>query len=438
MSTAKIHSQLSLLSSKSPKLFLAAAAALGLVATSYSQDIIRPSMTRAYAPDNREFVEEEPNYNMRVGSVSFLMDASLFAEYNDNINLSSVDQESDVIIRPSLGVTAKWELSDVNNVTLRVGAGYAFYMSGNNGGGTGFTLDPGSEIALNIYSGDFKIRIYDAFSLSDTPVDSIGFSDVANFGQFSNTIGIAVTWDISDFAISVGYSHNDLVTTSGDFSYLDRSTDQVYGSIYYALNPTWGAGIEGAYSLTRYDENVQNDASGFHLGVFLEGTLTENFSFRAAMGYQSIKFDDRSDVASAPGVFGNLGNDTEDYSGTYANLGITHQVNAYITQDITIGREGLLGINSNFIELFYVRHTAKFAVSENLDLTTRLFYEKSTESGDFLAEDANRYGASIGTTYQIAPNWILSGEYGYIKKDSNLDARDYTQNRVLVGLTYQF
>ncbi len=438
MSIAKLPCKTTTRSVTSPKVILAAASALGLIATTQAQDIIRPSMTRAYAPDNRKFSAEEPNYNIRVGSVSLLMDASVFAEYNDNVNLSTVNKQSDVIIRPSIGVTAKWELSELNSFTLHIGAGYAYYLNNNNGGGSGFTLDPGSEMAFNIYSGDFKIRIYDSFSLTDTPIDSVGFSNVDNFGQFSNTAGLAVTWDISDFAVMAGYSHNDIIGTSGNYDYLDSKTDQVYGTLYYAINPTWGVGIEGASSATRYDQNIQNDATGWNLGVFVEGTLTENFSFRAAVGYQAIDFDTHSGTVNVSGLVGSLGNDTHNFGGIYANAGFTNQLNAYITQDLTIGREAMLGVNSNYIDLIYVRHTTKWSVIKDVDIITRLFYEKASESGSFNAEDAKRYGASIGATYQFAPTWILSAEYGYIKKDSNLDFRDYTQNRVLVGVTYQF
>lgn len=419
-------------------IYLAAAAAIALSAVAQAQDIVRPSMTRAYAPDSRVYVNEEPNYNIRVGSGSLLMDASLFVEFNDNVNLSDVNKQSDVILRPTIGVTAKWELNDLNNVTLHVGAGWAYYLNDTNGGGSGLTLDPGSELAFNFYSGDFKVRVYDSFSLTDTPIDSVGYSNVDNFGQFSNTIGAAVTYQVSDFATTIGYNHNNIVGTSGDYDYLDSVTDQVYGNIYFAINPTWGTGIEGAYSGTRYDQNIQNNATGWNLGVFVEGTLTENFSFRGAIGYQAINFDRHTGDEITPGLVGSLGNDTSDFSGLYANLGFTHHVNQYITEELTIGREALLGVNSNYIELFYVRHTTKWSIIKDVDLITRLFYEKAQESGDLNAEDATRYGASIGATYQIAPSWILSGEYGFIKKDSNLDFRDYTQNRVLIGVTYQF
>ncbi len=422
------------------KLFKAVAVPVSLTAlasAAHAQDIVRPSMTRAYAPETRRYVNEEPNYNIRAGSVSLLLDASVFAEYNDNVNLSSVNKQDDIIIRPTIGVTAKWELSDLNSVTLRLGAGYAYYVN-DNGGGNGFTLEPGSELAFNIYAGDFKIRIYDSFYLTDSPVDSVGFSNVNNFGQFSNTVGFAVTYELADFAFTLGYSHNDVLSTTGNYSYLDSHTDQVYGNVYYAINPTWGVGIEGAVSSSRYDENVQNDATGYNVGLFVEGTLTENFSFRAAAGYQAIDFDNRETTEIFPGIVGILGNDTDDFSGMYANLGITHQINEAVTQELTIGREGLLGVNSNFIDLFYVRHTARWNIIKDVDLITRLFYEKASESGNVDAEDSDRYGVSIGATYQIAPTWVLSGEYGYIKKDSNLALRDYEQNRILVGITYQF
>lgn len=415
---------------------------LSMVAGSYreaaAQDIIRPSLTRQNAPDNRTFIEDEPNYNAQLGPVSFLLDASVFAEYNDNVNLSEVNPESDVIIRPTIGVTAKWDLSEAVSLSLRVGLGYSFYLNDTVSSGSAFSLDQGSEIAFNIYVGDFRIRVYDAFSLTDSPVDSVGFSEVENFGQFSNTAGIAVTWEISDFVATIGFQHNDTISIAGDFDYLDSATDQVYGNVYYAINPTWGVGIEGAISSTRYDQDVQNDVDGWHAGVFVEGTLSETFSFRAAVGYQILSFDDPSGFRSVPGIVGSLGNDTEDFDGVYANFGFTHELNAFITHELTVGREATLGVNSNFIDLFYVRHTAKWEIINDVELITRLFYEEGKESGVFNAEDSTRYGASIGASYQFAPTWILSGQYSFIRKESNLDLRDYEQNRFVLGITYQF
>ena len=424
------------------KIALAAAAAIYVAATSMqsvcAQDIIRPSLTRENAPDNRTFIDDEPNYNAQLGPVSFLLDASLFAEYNDNVNLSEVNPQSDVIIRPTIGVTAKWDLSEATSLSLRVGFGYSFYLNDSVSSGSAFSLDQGSEIAFNIFIGDFRIKIYDSFSLTDSPVDSVGFSEVENFGQFSNTAGIAITWELSDFVTTIGFQRNDTFAVSGNFDYLDSATDQVYGNVYFAITPTWGVGIEGAISSTRYDQNVQNDAKGWHAGVFVEGTLSETFSFRAAVGYQVLSFDDPSGFSSVPGIVGSLGNDTEDFDGVYANFGFTHELNASITHELTIGRETTLGVNSNFIDLFYVRHTAKWEIIKDVELITRLFYEEGNESGVFNSEEATRYGASIGASYQFAPTWILSAQYSFIRKDSNLDLRDYEQNRILLGVTYQF
>lgn len=420
------------------KLGILAFSSLGCISAGHAQDIVRPSMTHTLAPENRTFATEEPKYNILAGPVSMLFDASLFVEYNDNVNLSEVNKQDDIIIRPQIGVTASWQLTEVNTLTLKLGAGYAYYTNGTLESGSNFTLDPGSEIALNLYVGDFRIRFYDSFSLQDSPVDSPGFSNVENFGQFQNTAGVAVSWAISNLTATLGYSHGNTTSITSTYSYLDSVTDQIYGSLYYAINPTWGVGIEGAFGVTSYDENIQNDADSWHAGVFVEGTLTENFSFRAAVGQQEINFDSSASAASVPGVVGSLGADTQSFSGIYANLGFTHHVNEALTHELTVGREGLLGINSNFIDLFYVRHTAQWTVIKDVDLVTRFFYEKSEESGPFNAEDADRYGFSIGANYQLTQSWILSGEYGYIHKESNLPLRNYEQNRLILGLTYSF
>jgi hypothetical protein len=104
--------------------------------------------------------------------------------------------------------------------------------------------------------------------------------------------------------------------------------------------------------------------------------------------------------------------------------------------------------------LNYVRHTANWNILLNTLLSTELFYEDAEESGGagpafvpgpgafllnpFRAEHAKRFGGALSLGYQLTQHVTLGFRYQYIKKDSDLLLRDYSQNRVSLDGTYSF
>jgi outer membrane protein assembly factor BamA len=129
---------------------------------------------------------------------------------------------------------------------------------------------------------------------------------------------------------------------------------------------------------------------------------------------------------------------------------ISHRVNAAFTHNLSIGHENELGVNSNYVRLNYVRHTANWNIVYHTLLSTELFYEDAEESqgnGFFLnqnqlfrirPEQLHRYGGAISVGYQLTPHVTLGLRYQYTQKDSNLLLRDYRQNRISVDGTYSF
>jgi len=74
------------------------------------------------------------------------------------------------------------------------------------------------------------------------------------------------------------------------------------------------------------------------------------------VGYQFANFDNS----------GSIFDQTADSGDWYGNIVLSHRINAYITQSISAGHEAALGVNSNFVQLDYVRHTATWAITSRL------------------------------------------------------------------------
>jgi len=424
----------------------------------HAQDAIRPSLAgEASAEARRQSIDQIP-YNLQLGPMKLRFSATLGFEYNDNVNLAedatatlpgpsgpvlvTTEQQSDFIIRPQVNVNALWPITQLNTLRLDVGIGYAFYMDHSDYNTNALLINPGSQLAFDIFVGDFRINIHDRFSIEQDPVAEIGLSNVADYGRFQNTAGISALWDLNAAVVTLGYDHYNFVATDDLFDYLDRNADMVNGSIAITPNATMSIGLEGAYVNTYYDQNVMNDSQTLSGGGFFETQITPNLKLRIAGGYQEIDFDNN-------GIINDL-NDVEDY---YANGLLSHRVNSVFSHSLSAGHENQLGVNSNFITLNYVRHTANWNVLYHTLLSTELFYEDAEDSGagslfllapgvplfnPFGAEHIHRYGGALTLGYQLTQHVTLGFRYQYTQKDSDQPLRDYSQNRVSLDGTYSF
>src|SRR5664279_5556953 len=312
--------------------------------------------------------------------------ATLGFEYNDNINLAedatalvpsptgpvlvTTQQQSDFIIRPQVNIDALWPLTQLNTLRLDVGVGYAFYLDHSSYDTNSVLLSPGSQLAFDIFVGDFRINLHDRFSLEQDPVAELSLSNVADYGRFQNTAGVSVLWDLNAAVVTVGYDHYNFISTTDVFDYLNRNAEMVTGSIAFTPSSTMSVGVEGAFVDTYYDQNVLNDSIGYSAGVFLETQITSYLKLRVAGGYQNINFDSTGVVS-----------DFHDVSDYYANVLLSHRVNSVFTHSLSAGHETQLGINSNYITLNYVRHTANWNILYHTLLSTELFYEDADDSG---------------------------------------------------------
>jgi len=398
-----------------------------LVPTLRAQDAVRPSLAgEAAAEARRQSVEQIP-YNLLAGPVRFLFSITTGIEYNDNINLSQTNEQSDVIIRPQFNVDAIWPVTQLNTLKLDLGLGYAFYIDHPNADTNGVLISPGSQLSFDVFVQDFRINFHDRFSLQQDPVAELQLSNVVDYGRFENTAGVSVLWDLNKAVLTFGYDHYTYVSTTSAFDYLDRNAEELTASAYFALTTTTGAGLETSAVYNYYDQNVLNDSTTYTVGPFVETQITNYLKLRVSGGYQSINFDGGGLVA-----------DSSDLNDYYANVLLSHRINASISQTISAGHEAQLGVNSNFIELNYVRHTATWNIINRTLLTTELFYEDGDDSGGIFGEHIQRYGGALSFGYQFTQHITLGLRYQYTQKQSDQPLRDYKQNRVSLDGTYSF
>ncbi|MEP6808713.1 MAG: outer membrane beta-barrel protein [Chthoniobacterales bacterium] len=410
-----------------------------------AQDAIRPSLAgEATAEARRQSFDQIP-YNLLLGPVRFRFSATAGIEYNDNINYAEVNKLEDFIFRPQVNFNALWPITQLNTLRLDIGLGYAFYLDHSNYNTNAILLSPNSALSFDIFVSDFRINFHDRFSLEQDPIGEPGLSNVADYGRFQNTAGVSVLWDLNKAVLTLGYDHYNFIATTSDFDYLDRNSDSLTGSVSVAATSTTGIGVEGSYILTRYDQNFLNGSDTYSAGVFVETQITNNVKLRVAGGYQDIRSDSNTVTFGPfpPGVipggagfvtFADRAN-SDDY---YVNLLLSHRINAALTHSISAGHESQLGVNSNYVRVNYVRHTASWNIINRTLLATELFYEDAEDSGGIVDEHLQRYGGGVSLGFQLTQHVTLGARYQYTRKDSDVPLRDYKQNRVSLDGTYSF
>src|SRR6266850_4592962 len=195
-----------------------------------SQDAVRPSLAgEAAAEARRQDIEHIP-YNLLLGPVRFRFSATVGVEYNDNINLAEVNTQEDVILRPQVNLDAIWPITQLNTLRMDIGLGYALYLDHSNANTNGVLLAPGSQLAFDIFVGDFRINIHDRFLLQQDPVAELALSNVIDYGRFENTAGVSVLWDLNKAVVTLGYDHYTYISTTSRFDYLDRNAEELSGT----------------------------------------------------------------------------------------------------------------------------------------------------------------------------------------------------------------
>ena len=424
-------------------------------ATGRSQDAVRPSLAGEAASEARRQDVERIPYNLLAGPIRFRVGASIGVEYNDNINYADKGfEEEDVIIRPQVNFDAIWPLTQLNTLRLDIGISYAAYIDHSEANTNGILIAPGSQLAFDIFVGDFRINIHDRMSIQQDPIAELALSNVVDYGRFENYAGVSVLWDLNKLLLTIGYDHYTYISTTSRFDYLDRNAEELSGTAGVNLTNTTLVGIEGNAVFNSYDQGTLNDSETYSLGGFLESQLTSNIRVRVAGGYQWIDFDHNFETVDFGPPFGIIMiPDKADLADYYANGLLTHQISASISQSISAGHESQLGVNSNYIILNYVRHTTTWKVVRNTLISTEFFYEDAKDSGGFAGirfgpggivpgtrkgEHLQRYGGAIALGYQLTPHVTLGLRYQYTQKDSDIPLRDYTQNRVSLDGTYSF
>ncbi|MDB6065952.1 MAG: hypothetical protein JWR26_2160 [Pedosphaera sp.] len=376
---------------------------------------------------------EDEQYNLRYGPVRMAIGAGLGVSYTDNVFYSHHPIE-DMLVKPEMTVAGLWPITELNTLRLSLGLSYEWYLKNKALNANAPLVNPGSELAFNLFAGDFRIRLHERFSYQESlffngingdDVRFYNFNDVGTFKRLDNEAGFQVTWDLNKVVLSAGYNHENFISYTRSFEYLNRASEWFTTSAALYLGDRAQTGLESQASLHNYDhQTILNDNWRVRVGPFVEATLREKLKLRVGGGFDTARYD-----AAA------LGNNNYDSYYAYARI---RQETRLFSHSLGVGREFLLGDNANNLRTTYVRYSISSPVVAHVDLGASASVNVAEEFGGVFEEKFTYYEAGVRVGYQFHKYWRADLSYLFRLKESNLAPRDFHRNQVTLAASYSF
>ena len=380
--------------------------------------------TRTASPD---FSQVPLPYNFKLGDFKTRLRPSLSLSYNDNINTSRYQPQTDFIITPMLQGEASYPLSRRNLLSLEAGLGYQEYL--DHPELSTWQVTSGSQLSLDAWVKDVQFNVHERVSYMKDSALQGAVANTAGFGTLNNAAGLSAIWDLEDVLLSAGYDHLNVISGSGEFNAVDHATEQVFTRAGFQVHPKVITGVEASAAFTRYDRNVLNDNNRRRAGAYADFLPGRHFRFQPRFGYSFYQFQQTSRSVQ-----------TSDQGSWYAALSLSHQPSDTLTYSITTGHELSLGIQSDLLEIWYVRPNIALSLTPNLRVNLLSTYEHGKQgagniSGN-LQESYDLVAAGPGFSYALMKRLSVGASYRITLRGSQQSTRSYVQNLAMLTLTY--
>jgi hypothetical protein len=407
-----------------------------LAQESFAQSLSEPreSLAGEHAAQELRRALTNEDYNIHVGDLRFQSQARLSAAYTDNVFLSGTDKKDDFIISPEIDLAALLPIGHFNSLRLSVGLGYEWFAKNHTLNSDVPLVNPDSELAFYLLVGDFRIKVHDKFTYQQTlafdeqvanQVRFYNFNDVARFDRFNNFAGTTIDWDLNKVILTGSYDHENFISTTERFEYLNRASELFGLTGNYLLGDRTKTGLEGVGSYNNFDtETILNDNWRGRVGPFAAVKLPKGIVLRAGGGYELARFDS----TAGPG---------NNYSDYYL-YGRLSQETKWFTHSIGAGHETLPGDNANNLRTTYVRYSISTDVVRNTTIEGYGSVNFSREFGGGFEEKYDNYVAGCVLGYQFHKYWRAGLAYEFFYKDSEFSDRTFHRNLVSVDLAFKF
>jgi hypothetical protein len=360
--------------------------------------------------------------------------------FSDNINYSQTDPVSDAILRAGANVGFFWPATPQSDLSLSSRIGYAYYVKNPQLGYV--EIAPNSALAWNVLFDDGSLTFFDQFSYSPNVADEPALTGIVIFPILDNTIGVRVNWLPNQWQFQAGYSHDNYLSDSTAFDYLNRASEYFFARGAWRFAENTQAGMEASASLTRYQVSIQSNTESVSVGPYAEWQITQAIHATLRGGPTFYFFD--SSGSSSQGT---------SLNSYYAGLQVSHQLTDFLSHQVNILRDVGLGLyqGSGYIEQLTANYSVSWTLTQNIGLSANLSYVQGTQPLQNLVvlgpgigflvtqtEDFEQYSVGPSVSWRATDKLSASLGYNHYLRESNLAGRGYTQNSVTLSVNYAF
>jgi hypothetical protein len=343
--------------------------------------------------------------NLKVGPMLLSAGSTLSTEFSDNIRSTDTGREADLILNPEVTIEGTLKLTKLNTLTLSLGFGYVWYLNHPDLDSKTLILAPGTNLTYNIKVGPVLLTLYDEPSVAQEQANQLTLRQIVSYGQFSNTAGLTALWDLNVVDLSAGYDHVDSIALQSELDDQNSSEDQAKVTVSYRYSPSLREGIQATLTSVHYSSSLQNSGNTYSVGPFIEARLTKHINVDASAGYQGGNFSS-----------GGQTQDNSSMGSYYASLGISHDLNRFIQQTLSLSHEAQLGTMSNFVTTNTVDYSASWNITDGITLAANGSASNAQESGGIYAQDFDYYTIGLSTSLALSRKLNLNMFYRYTRR----------------------
>jgi hypothetical protein len=374
-----------------------------------------------------------------LGPVQLSLGAYSSLALDDNINLSQNSPQSDAIVGTGANIGFSWLATGLTQLNFSSQVGYDFYL--RHPEDDYVQIAPGSALTWNFVIDDWVLTFFDQFNYTRNVISVAAVSNVSGIPIIDNTIGLRAQWQPGHWQIQTGYSYNNYFSTATAFDYLNNASDYFFARGAWLFSGDAALGLEASASITDYSHQTGSDNTSYSVGPYLEWQVDRFLHVSLHGGPTFYMFAANSEGQSA----NNLGS-------YYVNFDLTHQLTAFLSQELSVQRSVSLGytLGTTYTEQLSASYLVRWQAKPWLNFWLGLNYQDGEQPyyyfvnyGVFSAEagtteNFDRYGISSGVSYQITQKINANLSYAHWNRGSNISGNSYADDNISLQFQYSF
>lgn len=364
--------------------------------------------------------------------------------YDDNVNLSSFDEQGSLFTSLQLGVTYNFG-SPRTVISLSAGGGATYYFDRTDDG-----FDNGS-------SDNFDVNAFVAFAITHkaTPRLTLGANMYATYQsrpdfQTFNFSNISFARQSQNFfftvnKFSLGYAWTPRFSTVTSYTlgytdyddeivsrFQDRFEHTIGNEFRFLVWPTTSLIAEYRFGIIDYTEDSNRNSTSQFFLAGIDHSFSPRFNLSARGGVEFRSYDNAN-------AFGDGGDQTSPYGEFTLNYAVAQNTSISWTNRYSIAESYLPELlnSTSYRSALSVRHSFTPRITAGLNVA----YENADYDGNSLTpgftEDS--FDVLLWARYAITRNWSVDVGYNHTEVISEAALfREFSRNRIYGGVTFTF